>query len=81
MQTSQQKWINKIKEEELEEDENLEQKNDGVCFTYAGFMQPGYHHFLIYCPVTQRVFCKDLIVPINTHYFYPEYPKMKEAVL
>jgi hypothetical protein len=30
---------------------------------------------LIYCPVTNRVFCKDLVVGLNHFEIYPEYPR------
>lgn len=57
----------------------LDVKSDSTCstFVYAAHLPPGLHQFLIYCPKTKRLFCKDVFVDVSSAHFYPEYPRMK----
>ena len=53
-----------------------------VTFVYSAYLAPGLHQFLIYCPVSKRLFCKDLIVDLSFADPYPEFPsgdKIKKA--
>jgi len=44
-------------------------------FTFAAFVPAGYHQVLIYDPLLERAFCKDMVVKQNDRDFvYPEYP-------
>jgi len=43
-------------------------------FIYAAYLPPGLHQFIIYCPITKRVYCKDLIVDLSHADLYPEFP-------
>lgn len=44
-------------------------------FTFAAFVPAGYHQVLIYDPLLERAFCKDMVVKQNERDFvYPEYP-------
>lgn len=44
-------------------------------------MPPGLHQLVIYCPVTKRAFCKDVIVDLTTLDPYPEFPtKIKPPI-
>jgi hypothetical protein len=45
-----------------------------TTFVYAGYLKPGLHQFIIYCPVTKRAFVKDVIIDLNCQDFYPEFP-------
>lgn len=38
-----------------------------ISFCYATHLPAGYHHFLIYDPSTDRVFIKDIIVPMSSY--------------
>jgi hypothetical protein len=44
-------------------------------FAFAAFLPPGVHQFLIYCPKTDRVFCKEVVVDLNSKDYFPELPK------
>lgn len=48
----------------------------GNEFGYAAFLPPGVHNFLIYCPKTDRLFCKEVVIDLNSKDFYPELPRM-----
>ena len=44
-------------------------------FVYAAYLPPGLHKFVIYCPDTKRMFCKDEMVNLSaSDHHYPEYP-------
>ena len=43
-------------------------------YTYAEFLVPGLHKFLIYDPVTHRAYCKVLVIDSNRQYFYSDQP-------
>jgi len=45
-----------------------------TSFVYATFLQPGYHMFLIYDPLNDRAFCKDIVVELSKTEVYPELP-------
>ena len=56
---------------------------DAACttFVYAAYLPPGLHQFIIYCPVTRRAFCKDVVIDLSASDFYPEFPRqLKEPV-
>jgi len=44
-------------------------------FVFAGYLAPGRHKFLIYCPQSKRAFIKSVMIGRNTKDFYPEFPK------
>jgi hypothetical protein len=46
-----------------------EQEN---MFVYANWLKPGLHKFLIYCPVSQRLFVKSMLINTNKKDFYPK---------
>lgn len=46
-----------------------------TIYVYAAILPPGQHQFMIYCPKTNRAFCKDLIIGLNECEQFPEYPK------
>ena len=48
----------------------------GKSYIFAGFYPPGNHNFLIYDPLSDKVFIKDVVVQLNTFETYPEYPRM-----
>lgn len=49
-------------------------------YTFAEFLQPGYHQILIYDPKTERAYCKEFVAKLNERDFvYPEYPKYNYA--
>ena len=50
-------------------------------FIYAAFLPPGLHQFLIYCPKTHRLFCKDIIINLNSFDDYPEFPEVHKPVV
>ena len=50
-------------------------------FVYAAFLPPGMHQFLIYCPKTHRLFCKDIIIDLNSFDDYPEFPEVHKPVI
>ena len=50
----------------------------GASFIFAGFYPAGQHSFLIYDPLTQRAFVKDVVVNLNSFDHYPEFPRMTE---
>ena len=56
---------------------NCAQGGDCDCetFVYAAYLAPGLHQFVVYCPVTKRAFCKDVIVDLSSADFYPEQPR------
>ena len=37
-------------------------------------MPPGLHQFIIFDQVSERAFCKDIIIDLNTQDPYPEFP-------
>jgi hypothetical protein len=43
-------------------------------FIYSGFLPPGLHQFLIYCPESNRAFCKQVVIDVNGKDFFPDYP-------
>ena len=50
-------------ESPLTKAEDLRPKDkDCSTFIYAAYLSPGSHQFLIYCPITNRVFVKDFVV-------------------
>ena len=44
-------------------------------FVYANWLKPGLHKFLIYCPTSQRLFVKSMLINTNKKDFYPELPE------
>lgn len=64
-------------ERELVAKYNALDKAKSTCsqYVYAAHLPPGRHMFLIYCPVTKRLFCKDIFVDLSSPHFFPEYPK------
>ena len=45
-------------------------------FTFADFIEPGYHQLVIYDPKIDRAFCKEFVAKLNQRDFvYPEYPR------
>lgn len=49
-------------------------------FTFAGFFPPGYHQILIYDPLQERAFAKDVVVGLNRRSFvYPECPQKRKV--
>lgn len=34
-------------------------------YTYACILPPGYHQFIIYDPISQRAFCKEMVIDLN----------------
>ena len=36
-----------------------------IPFVYTAFLPPGLHQILIYCPLTDRLFCKEIVVGVN----------------
>jgi hypothetical protein len=54
---------------------------DQNCFVYAKFLEAGYHQFLIYDPLLDKAFCKDLIVQPNQFMMFPELPKQMPALI
>jgi hypothetical protein len=34
-------------------------------YTFACILPPGYHQFIIYDPVSQRAFCKEMVIDLN----------------
>ena len=56
--------------------DKIKEAGDQRCslYVYAAYLPPGLHGFLIYCPVTKRVFCKDIVVNLNTKDMFPEFP-------
>jgi len=48
--------------------------SDCTNYVYAAYLPPGRHQFIIYCPLTKKAFCKDIIVDLNQFDLYPEYP-------
>lgn len=44
-------------------------------YVFAGFLQPGFHQFIIYDPRDEKAFCNEFIVDFNPNQvFYPEMP-------
>ena len=52
-----------------------ESEENVLSFVYASFLPPGMHQFLIYCPKTDRVFCKEVAIDLNSLELYPEFPE------
>lgn len=51
---------------------NVEAEN---WYTYAGFLKPGYHQFVVYDPYMDRAYFQDFVAKLNQRDFvYPEYP-------
>ena len=49
------------------------QNND--VYIYADFLKPGYHQLLIFDPLLERAYCKDVMININLREdLFPEYP-------
>ena len=64
-------------------DLNKKQEVPQECksFIYAAYLPPGLHQLVLYCPVTKRAFCKDIIVDLSTLDPYPEFPtKIKPPI-
>ena len=56
--------------------EDLMPKNkDCSIFMYANYLPPGHHQFLIYCPLTHRAFCKDIVIDLSECDPFPEFPE------
>lgn len=49
---------------------------DGISYVYAAFLPAGHHQFLIYCPVTRKLYCKDFLVHPNSIDVCPEFPRL-----
>ena len=45
-----------------------------TIYTYASFLVPGLHKFLIYDPKTHRAFCKVVVIDHNKQYFFSDQP-------
>jgi len=60
---------------------NLEDGPDNLdIYVYAGYFKPGYHQFLIYDPVLEKGFCKDIVLNLNLREdIFPEYPILEGA--
>ena len=43
-------------------------------FVYAAFLSPGLHQFLIYCPKTDSLFVKDVMIDLSHCEYFSEYP-------
>ena len=43
-------------------------------YVYAAYLPPGLHQFIIFDPVSERTFCKDIIIDLNSQDPFPEYP-------
>lgn len=56
----------------LHDDTGINQ--DCKTFVYAAYLPPGMHQFIIYCPKTERAFCKDIIIDLNACDQWPEFP-------
>lgn len=55
-------------------DLNKSQETSDI-YIYAKYLCPGYHQLLIYDPLIQKAFCRDMIVNLNLREdIYPEYP-------
>ena len=49
-------------------------KNSDV-YVYANFLKPGYHQLLIFDPLLEKAYSKDLMVNVNLRDdLFPEYP-------
>ena len=48
---------------------------DNLNFVYAAYLPPGLHQFLIYCPKTDRLFVKDVMVDVSHGNYFSEYPR------
>ena len=59
----------------------LEKCNDSH-YMFATFLQPGYHQFFIFDPLTDKIYCQECVVEFNTcHYIYPELPTVNKGLL
>lgn len=46
-----------------------------VPFVYVSFLPPGIHQLLIYCPLTDRLFCKEVVINVNCCEILPQFPE------
>lgn len=46
-----------------------------IPFVYVSFLPPGIHQMLIFCPLTDRLFCKEIVVGVNTCEILPQFPE------
>ena len=59
----------------LSEDGLMDEENKGI-YVYAAFLKPGLHKFVIFDPVNQRAFCKEIVIDLNNNYVEcPEIPE------
>lgn len=56
-------------------------EEDCSTFVYAEYLPPGLHQLIIYCPKTQRAFCKEFIVDLNQCDSYPDMPHILKEVV
>jgi len=49
-------------------DKRGKKMKDPECstFVYAAYLPPGRHQFLIYCPIRKSLFCKDIVIDLNS---------------
>ena len=50
---------------QMHRDKQARDKKLNQYFVYAGFVPPGPHQILIYCPTTEKVFCKEIVADLN----------------
>ena len=49
-------------------------------YLYATYLKPGFHQLVIYCPLSKRAFCKEVVIDQNGQEAnYPELPKQVGA--
>lgn len=43
-------------------------------FVFAAYLPPGLHQFAIYCPLTDKLYCEEILVNLSYFDHFPEYP-------
>ena len=43
-------------------------------YIYAALLKPGYHQLHIYDPQSERAFCQDFVLKLNSVDLFPEFP-------
>ena len=71
-----QNYLTDVRAVNIPKDLEKEPPSCGKSYIFAGFYPPGNHNFLIYDPLLDKVFIKDIVVQLNTFETYPEYPRM-----
>ena len=47
---------------------------EGEIFVFACILPPGHHEVVIYDPVSERGYCKELNIDLNQTEYYPDQP-------